>query len=54
MQAKRMEAARYRKYAREIRYQAEVSEFAQAKESLLKIAREYEMLADILESKDPK
>ncbi|HEV8715664.1 MAG TPA: hypothetical protein VGX03_22905 [Candidatus Binatia bacterium] len=49
-----MEAKRYRKYAREIRYQAEASEYAQAKESLLKIAREYEALAAALESKDLK
>ena len=39
------EAERYRKYARELRYQADASRFTDIKESLLKIAQEYEAMA---------
>jgi len=45
MMASNPEADRYRKYAREMRYQADASKHPEVKESLLKIAQEYEALA---------
>jgi hypothetical protein len=50
----RNEVTAYRELARQTREQAEATPYPEIKRALLKIAREYERLADYVEKLGPK